>query len=135
MNDYLDTGADRREVPVTKNIPWLIYVSADTIHRYVKEFEETTFKKGMLFGSSATMFSLLITLVTASEFKDFAGLSGAVWHAFFVMAFLISVLFVLFSVISLFFGKRPSSVDDVVQKIAGLHEDQKEVKPASFKPF
>lgn len=39
MADYIDSGAERRELPVTRNIPWFIYVSSDTIYRHVRDFE------------------------------------------------------------------------------------------------
>lgn len=136
MTDYIDSGADRREIQVTKNIPWIIYVGADTIYRHVKDFESQIIEKGRCQTYFATAVSFLMTLVTADNFADFLGIPGNTWHAIFFVCFVGALVFFVLGSVKIYRVKDKLSVDTVVKKIAGeQHEEQKNDSALPLKPF
>lgn len=136
MTDYIESGADRREILVTKNIPSIIYVGSDTIYRHVKDFESQIIEKGRCHTYLATAISFLMTLVTADNFVDFLGIPGNTWQAVFIVCFLGAVGFSVCGLWKIFTVKDKLTVETVVKKIAGeQHEDQKNSSAIPLKPF
>lgn len=133
MHDYIDTSADRCEIKVVKNLPKFIYVSSDTIHRHVRHFESVTLRKGRFIGAMSTSITLGIPLMT-SEFKDFAGITGATWQGIFILAFVASLGVIAYN--GFRFYSHPETVESVIKKIEGTQEtSNKAVKQATLEPF
>lgn len=136
MADYIDSGADRRELPVTRNIPWIIYVGADTIYRHVKDFELRIKDFSVFCGSAAFALSLLLTLVTTKEFTDVFGVPASVWHAMAVIGFVVCTLISGWKAIKLYRNRKKLDIDYVVNSIAGVSQSSKqEVGSVSLQTF
>lgn len=136
MADYIDSGADRRELPVTRNIPWIIYVGADTIYRHVKDFELRIKDFSLLCGSAASALSLLLTLVTTKEFTEAFRVPASVWHAIVVIGFVICTLISIWKAINLWRNRKKLDIDYVVNRIAGVSQSSKqEVSSVSLQTF
>ncbi len=126
MADYIDSGAERRELPVTRNIPWFIYVSSDTIYRHVRDFELAIKDFSVFCGSTASALSLLLTLVTTKEFTDALKIPASVWHAIVVIGLVICTLVSLWKAFRLYRNRKKLDVDHVVNCIAGVHQSSRQ---------
>lgn len=120
MTEYIDAGPERRELHVTRNIPWIIYVSADTIYRHVKDFEVLIRDFSFFCGSTAFALSLLLTLLTTKEFTSAFGVPAPVWHAIVVIGFVVCLAISIYKGINLFRCRKKLDVDYVVNCIAGM---------------
>lgn len=134
MNDYIVSGPDRREIPVTKNIPWIIYVGSDTVYRHVKEFETRVRKQCLLAGGTSVFLSVGITFATMDKFKDFLGIPASVWYAFFLFVLLASAVVMIVSAIGAWKDRNKTTADFVVCQIAGIAQqsNDKSVKLSTF---
>lgn len=136
MADYIDSGADRRKLPVTRNIPWIIYVGADTIYRHVKDFELRIKDFSLLCGSAAFALSLLLTLITTKEFTDAFRVPASVWHAIVIIGFVVCTLISIWKAFKLWRNRKKLDIDYVVNRIAGVSQSSKqEVSSVSLQTF
>ncbi len=134
MSEFLVSEADRREVPVTKNIPWIIYVGSDTVYRHVKEFEVRVLKRCWLTGSTSVLISVGAVFVTVDSFKDFLGVPASVWHALFMLVLGFSAVASLITAYRVWADRKRDSVDYVVRQISGISSSRPntEVKLSAF---
>lgn len=94
----------------------IIAVSQDKLLRILDKYTDKVKKQKQWITPLSIAFTLLISLLT-SDFKDFIGITAAVWKTTFIIIFLICTVLTGY----LFFNKKtPPNVDELVDEIKEL---------------
>lgn len=120
MADFINLAGDQRGIVVHKKYPLFVLISEDTIHRHIKDYESSLKEHYehwySMIGSFSIALSCVTALVTVEKWQDFV-LSGAVWHAIFIVVAAASVVNGLKA--GCFYYRRGSlaTVDSIVKQI------------------
>lgn len=145
MPDYLHSKGERREVPVTKNIPWFISASADTMHRHITEYGKSIESKVQVYAKLSTSATLFVSLATSGSFTDRFYIPPHYWKTAFILSAVYLGISGLYGLYNRNKTYKDITVENVVRKIAfeqwdvenssNLNENKDDKRTPLFKKF
>lgn len=123
--DFLSLAGEMRQITVKRKYPLFVFISSDTIRRYVSEYDAEVQKHYRRFysmtGYSSISLTCLIAVLTVDQWHDKFGISSHVWNAMFTLGSIVFAIFGFLNAVAYVRRKELSSVDSIVDRI--VNED------------
>ena len=123
--DFMSLAGEMRQITVKRNYPLFVFISSDTIRRYVSEYDAEAQKHYKHLYSMTGYLSLsltcLIAVLTVEQWQDKFGISAHVWEAMFTLGAILAAACGAVNAIRYAWRYEHLSADSVVDRI--INED------------